>query len=386
MTLRIAFAYHFNDRSWLGGKNYFASLFSAIQCVAPNEVELMLVTGRKTETTLPQEFPCLNVVRTSLLDRLHPLWGLRQLARLPSSRRHDPIFGRFLQRLGVNVLSHSEALLAAGSDVKALGWLPDFQFMHMPQMWSSQELARMQRGCENVCRGSDALVVSSRAALADLDSFAPWYGKPKHVLHFVSSSFTTSAFRSVEELCVQYSLPQTYFHLPNQFWTHKNHQVVVEALALLKADGVAATVACTGSTSDPRKPDHYERLIAQSRAAGVENEFKVLGVVPYADMQALMSHAHAVVNPSRFEGWSTTVEEAKTMGKLILLSDIAVHREQDPTHAVYFPVDDPRALANAMNEALRLPRIEAGETSLLESHTQRLRSFGASYMKIVRSL
>lgn len=33
------------------------------------------------------------------------------------------------------------------------------------------------------------------------------------------------------------------------------------------------------------------------------------------------------VNPSFYEGWSTTVEEAKSIGVPLLLSDIPVHRE-----------------------------------------------------------
>jgi glycosyltransferase involved in cell wall biosynthesis len=66
---------------------------------------------------------------------------------------------------------------------------------------------------------------------------------------------------------------------------------------------------------------------------------------------SLMRHAIAVINPSKFEGWSTTVEEAKSMGKAILLSDIAVHREQAPDRAAYFPPDGAGLLADKMSDA-----------------------------------
>ncbi len=36
----------------------------------------------------------------------------------------------------------------------------------------------------------------------------------------------------------------------------------------------------------------------------------------------------ALINPSQFEGWSTTVEEAKSLGVKMLLSDLEVHKEQ----------------------------------------------------------
>lgn len=46
--------------------------------------------------------------------------------------------------------------------------------------------------------------------------------------------------------------------------------------------------------------------------------------------RTLMKHAIAIINPSLFEGGSTTVEEAKSLLKVIILSGIPVHREQNP--------------------------------------------------------
>ena len=34
-----------------------------------------------------------------------------------------------------------------------------------------------------------------------------------------------------EALAQKLGLPPRYFHLPNQFWKHKNHALVIEALA-----------------------------------------------------------------------------------------------------------------------------------------------------------
>src|SRR6202012_4558704 len=72
---------------------------------------------------------------------------------------------------------------------------------------------------------------------------------------------------------------------------------------------------------------------------------------PFDHLVGLMHHATAFLNPSRFEGWSTSVEEAKSMGKQIVLSDIPVHREQAPERGYFFPPDAPQALADAMSAA-----------------------------------
>ena len=74
----------------------------------------------------------------------------------------------------------------------------------------------------------------------------------------------------------------------------------------------------------------------------------MLGLVPRSDVIALMRYSRALINPSFFEGWSTTVEEAKSTGKRIILSDIDVHKEQNPPDGVFFNPKDPKDLAEKM--------------------------------------
>jgi glycosyltransferase involved in cell wall biosynthesis len=136
-------------------------------------------------------------------------------------------------------------------------------------------------------------------------------------------------------------------HLPNQLWKHKNHELVVDALRLAKN----IVVICTGPTEDYRHANLFDELMSKVRDAGLADRFRHLGLVSFAELISLMRHAVAVVNPSRFEGWSTTVEEAKSLGKRILVSDIAVHREQAPARGSYFSVDDSAALASKLADA-----------------------------------
>ena len=51
---------------------------------------------------------------------------------------------------------------------------------------------------------------------------------------------------------------------------------------------------------------------------------------------SLIYYSSAVINPSLFEGWSSTVEQAKAYNKKIILSDISVHREQKPKYSYFF--------------------------------------------------
>ncbi|MBK8397923.1 MAG: glycosyltransferase [Leptospiraceae bacterium] len=146
----------------------------------------------------------------------------------------------------------------------------------------------------------------------------------------------------------QYGLDRPWFHVPNQFWAHKNHGIIIDALYKLKQQGKDILVVSTGSTDDYRNPDYFITLRKRINEAGLVENFKILGVLPYNEVIALMRYSIAVINPSEFEGWSTTVEEAKSLGKKILLSNISVHQEQAPQRAYFFKPDDANELAKGM--------------------------------------
>ncbi len=68
----------------------------------------------------------------------------------------------------------------------------------------------------------------------------------------------------------------------------------------------------------------------------LRDRIAVLGLIPREDQLQLMRRCVAVVQPSLFEGWSTVVEDARSLGKPIVLSDLAVHQEQAPPDGLLF--------------------------------------------------
>jgi len=144
-----------------------------------------------------------------------------------------------------------------------------------------------------------------------------------------------------------YGLPAVFFFLPNQFWMHKNHDCVIQALRILKNRGSKLVVAVCGAQCDPRDPEHYPRLQRLVKSVGLEDNFRELGVIPHIHILALMSACTALINPSTFEGWSTTVEEAKALGTPLILSSLNVHREQG-SDALFFDANSPENLSDVL--------------------------------------
>jgi glycosyltransferase involved in cell wall biosynthesis len=385
--VRVGFVFAFQDRGWLGGISYYRNLLWAIARLDDRKIEPVIFTGERTPPDLLEGLPPFHVVRTPMLDDGHPSRFARQAWFRATG--HDAWFERRLAREGVAVLSHHRPL-GRRARVPTLGWIPDFQHLHLPELFSDTDIAQRERLFAGICRDSARILVSSHHAQRDLQRRHPADAARSRVLQFVASMDTDAAQEPtpVAALERKYTFTAPYFHLPNQLWVHKNHRVAIEALKVLKARGQRATILATGNTLDPRNPDYCSQLRQSIAQAGLEDSFRILGVVPYADLLGLMRGAIALINPSRFEGWSTTVEEAKSLDKRILLSDIPVHREQAPARGSYFAPDDAAGLADLIAGVLAESHhagtrgASAGDADL----ELRRRRFARAYQDIVLEL
>lgn len=380
--IRVGFVIDYGD-GWLGGINYFRSLFKAIDALPERRIEVVIFTGRKTPTKYFDSFPPVEIVRSNLFDRGSFPWLIRKLQKRVSD--HDQILERLLEKHGVALLSHS-GWLGEGASIPAIGWIPDFQHVHLPENFDAQEIALRDQTFNKLCRYCSALIVSSYDAQTDLVNTLAGCKDKSEVLQFVVSPVeNTSSLPGRTELEARYEFSGKYFLLPNQFWRHKNHRVVIEALGLLRSEGRNALILATGSTEDYRNPKYFDSLLSYANKLGVEKEFRPLGLIPADDLAALMLHASAIINPSHFEGWSTSVEEGKSLGKRIVLSDIAVHREQNPSRAIYFHPDDAAALAVALWDIWIVPEEdEALELENARAATRKRRlEFAKKYQQIV---
>jgi glycosyltransferase involved in cell wall biosynthesis len=122
---------------------------------------------------------------------------------------------------------------------------------------------------------------------------------------------------------------------------------------------------------------------------GLHSNIRLLGLIDYSDVVRLIRHSISVVNPSLFEGWSTTVEEARALGKSIILSNINVHREQDPPNGVYFAPMDAVALSDIMEsqyENYPARSKDALDQASQSKSQERARRFAIDYENIVLEL
>ena len=329
---------------WMGGRNYLRNLFAAIRTLSGNPITPLVFTGTQ-QSNIAADFPGVEIIQTSILDRKSPAWFVRKLIVKATGR--DMVLSRLFRKYSIDILSHVFRI-DGQTGVKTIGWIPDFQHVHLPEFFTAEERSMRDREFSALCSSCDKIIVSSGCARLDLLNFFPQHAGKVELLRFVASPIPLKDSAGLEVLQEIYNFDQPYFLLPNQFWAHKNHRVVIDALKILLCRNQPLIVLATGSPQDYRNPSFFPALMQHAADSGVLGSFRVLGLIPFDHLVGLMRHAVAFINPSKFEGWSTSVEEAKSMGKAIVLSDLPVHREQNPERGFYFPADDPEALADAL--------------------------------------
>lgn len=381
--IRVGFINIFAVNSWLGGLNYLRNLLHAVCALESRRIQPVFITGQRTSEKIASEFSFMPLARTSALDRGRPLWMLRKLST--KFVGGDTILGRVLRDLDVDILSHSGDL-GRGARMPSIAWIPDLQHRHLSHLFSDEEIATREHNIARALEANVRVIVSSETAAAHLRAGSRRNSDKIRVLRFVSGLMHGCAMPKEDDLRACYQINGRYMLLPNQFWAHKNHRVVVEALAQLKRDAQPVTVVATGLMRDPRQPSHVAQLMETVARFGLEELFRPLGVVPYADMLGLMRDAVAVINPSLFEGWSTSVEEAKSMGKTIVLSNIPVHIEQAPDRGIYFDPQNVDDAAHAISKAWANYDPGADEAAMSKASLElpgRIRLFAENYQSLV---
>ncbi|KRR06761.1 glycosyl transferase [Bradyrhizobium jicamae] len=376
--LRLAFT-HIPRRLWAGGYNYQSNLFAALNKFCPGEFAPVLFakTGDDDADLAPlAAIPGVEVVQSAAFAGRA---GLAAALTLGLDREAAAEF----RTHRIDTVFESARFFGWRLPYPAVAWFPDFQHRRLPQLFPVAARWRREAGFRMQIASGRTVMLSSESSHRDFRKFYPGAKNEVCVVRFATAPSPAFLTANPAEIVAQYQLPERYFYLPNQFYTHKNHQVVVDALAILAQRGFDAVVCASGSTDDRRERGYFDEVMGRVRSRGLEKRFRHLGMIPLSHVYALLRACTGLINPSRSEGWSTTVEEAKSFGVPMILSDLDVHREQTAGTAHYFGTDDPVALAK---ELMCLSENSGGPAirNLLPNQDVRVAAFAADFAKTVR--
>jgi glycosyltransferase involved in cell wall biosynthesis len=252
--------------------------------------------------------------------------------------RHQPRFEKWFARqkvdwilyTGPNALSF-EARIPYVMPVHDLQHMlqPEFQEVSADGEWEQREYL-----FRNGIRNATLILVDSEVGKEDVLRFYGRYGVSAdriRILPFLPANYLSVDVpaKSRAEIRNRYGLPKRYLFYPAQFWPHKNHVRIIEAVALLRNESGSEihVVFCGSNTTDIQKQTFHEvmKLVQYLKISG---QIHYLGYVPDEDMACLYAEATGLVMPTFFGPTNIPVLEAWAFGCPVVTSDIRGIQEQ----------------------------------------------------------
>lgn len=313
--------------SWPGGQYYLQHLIKCVASLpAADQIPLRDVWWRERALSDP-----FQEVRTLLGDSIviAPPSGLIYRI-LRKFRRHlrqiSDARDLFLDR---DISAFFPRLPCENSGLPFVFWLPDFRYLRRPDLMSEERRREFAENCRNNVHSAAQVVVSSEDAKRDFAVAFPHLISRVHVVRFCSVPDADWWTLDPTATASTFGLPNRFLIVCNQFTQYKNHLILLRALRSLVVRGLGDVhLVCTGSLVDHGGEDWIGQINRYISEYDLQQRVHILGLIPRTSQIALMRRAVAVLQPSRFEGWSTVIEDAKTLGKCVVASDLPVHREQ----------------------------------------------------------
>jgi len=157
-----------------------------------------------------------------------------------------------------------------------------------------------------------------------------------HIIPFPLPKFCFEDAKMDNSSCISIKYPFIFY--PAQFWAHKNHVILIEAIAWLR-DSKKIIVNCYFTGHDHGNMTHISNMI---KKYNLSNQIFLPGFVPQEDIIYLYKNALAMVYPSFLGPNNLPLLEAIAFGCPLIYSNISGHIEQmegvgipfDPTNYI----------------------------------------------------
>jgi glycosyltransferase involved in cell wall biosynthesis len=321
-----------SPKLWMGGANYYFRLVTLLSEYS-SDIEVIVIMSRDTGGDFAELLVSMNNVELVYVESIkQSLFNVLSALILGK----DTAASSLAENYNIDVFYSNATFFGWNFKTPVLSWIPDLQHLYLPKMFTALKKLKRNIGFLAQAKFSSGVIFSSYDAK---NSFVETYPVSENKLFVIrfAVKMATVPQQEIEEVKEKYHLPDDYIFLPNQYWPHKNHEVVLRAIKFLLTKGEKPFQIVSTGSNESESFKKCETFIRDMEITS--DEYNVLGLIPGNDVLALMAGSSFVLNPSLFEGWSSTVEEAKSLNKKMILSDIPIHREQEPKHGEFLFFD-----------------------------------------------
>lgn len=286
----------------------------------------------------------------------HPdLAGQFELVEAPVSGSSRPArvaveatwLARHARGAGVEVLHHPGGTLPVRSGLPAVLTIHDLQWVTFPRYFSRTKLAYLKARVGPSIRRAAVVLVNSQYVRRTVVDYAGVDGHDVKVVPAAVGALPDVA-ADLDEVCRRHDLERPFFLYPAITYPHKNHLVLVWALAGLTDHQVQLVL--TGGVASMEAT-----IEAEVSRLGLRDRVRRLGRIPQDELEALYGGATAVLFPSTYEGFGMGVVEAMRRGCPVAAADTTALPEVVGDDGLLLAPGDPGAWAEAMARLLDEP-------------------------------
>ena len=314
-------------------------------------------------------------------DLLTPGWR----APNPDKISWKPEMGAYLRSLNV------DALLFTSPDALAFECqLPSMMAVHdllhriqpeFPEAGEPSEWRGREYIFRNAARFTQAFLVDSETGKADLLRLYSEYGvidDQIFILPYLPAQYHLQLVPQdqVDACLKKYGVQSPYLFYPAQFWPHKNHLRIAQAMDLLKREaGIAVNLVLSGGNSGKLRQRTFARFTRFVQKANLDNQISFLGYVSEEDIPALYAGSWGLIMPTFNGPTNIPPLEAWAYGCPVVTSDLPGIREHSGDAAILVNPGDVSSIAEGIRRVwedadLRAELIDRGSRRLSKNTPQ----------------
>jgi glycosyltransferase involved in cell wall biosynthesis len=163
------------------------------------------------------------------------------------------------------------------------------------------------------------------------------------VLRYLPNIRTIQSSQSIN-IKQKYNLNNDYIFYPAQFWAHKNHIYILEAIKILrKEEGVDIDVVFSGSDKG-----NLKYILDKAKEFQIEDLIHYIGFAPNDEIPLLYRQSLALVMPTYLGPTNIPPLEAFAYGTPVCYSDTPFFREQVGEAVFFMDLKDPISLVQSL--------------------------------------
>ena len=318
-----------------GSEDYAVRLLSAIPPDAPVRLTLFTLRGfAKAHPTLAQR----HEVVTSRAGKLRPLRVLIENTWLATQCR----------RRGLDMVHHFGGTVPIVGVKPAVVTVHDLQPLDHPKRFGLVKRLYLRVMLPWSVRRAETIVTVSEFCRSRLVERLKV--DPQRIAVVPAPVDDSSTASDMPLAAAVPDLDRPFVLYPALTYAHKNHEILLRALARLAADDVDLALVVSGGPGPlDAKLDHLADKL------GVGDRWHRLGRIPRAVLDGLYRQAVAMVFPSKYEGYGLPVVEAMVRGCPVVAADAGALSEVVGSGGRLVDPDDSELWAGAISELVGDP-------------------------------